>query len=216
MRLLGKVIGRGTARSGRRARGDEVSVLGPLGRGFAPRAPRRARRARRRRRRLGGAPPARARSSRASPPFDVFYGGRSAARPARRGPVRAPRRAARAASCVVTTEDGSAGRRGLVTEPLAERLAAGALRLSLRLRADGTAGAPRRARGRARRRRRGGARDADGLRLRRLSRLRGAARRAATSRCAARTVRCSASTRWCGDVAGPPSVGERLPRPTCA
>jgi dihydroorotate dehydrogenase electron transfer subunit len=122
MRLLGKVIGRGTGALGASRSGDELSILGPLGRGFGlSRGGRVALIA-------GGVGSAAllllARALDGVARFDVFYGGRSAV-----DLPDSPRFAHLAqrsgGELVVTTEDGSAGRRGLVTEPLTERLAAG-------------------------------------------------------------------------------------------
>lgn len=59
--------------------------------------------------------------------FDFFYGGRSAVDLARRQAF-AELAEASGGELVATTEDGSAGLHGLVTEPLGERLAAGAYR----------------------------------------------------------------------------------------
>jgi dihydroorotate dehydrogenase electron transfer subunit len=122
MHLLGKVIGRGTGALGSARAGDELSVLGPLGRGFGPHRGEPVALV------AGGVGSAAllllARKLATLVPFDVFYGGRSS--------VDLPdaERFARLAKesggeLVVTTEDGSAGLRGLVTAPLAERLAAG-------------------------------------------------------------------------------------------
>jgi dihydroorotate dehydrogenase electron transfer subunit len=123
MRLLGKVIGRGTGALGSSRAGDELSVLGPLGRGFSIESGDRVALV------AGGVGSAallllaRALVGRAR--FDVFYGGRG------RNDLPDAATFARLAeqsggALIVTTEDGSAGRRGLVTEPLTERLAAGA------------------------------------------------------------------------------------------
>ena len=128
MRLLGKVIGRGTGALGSSRAGDELSILGPLGRGFSVR-PGRAHRGARVALVAGGVGSAAllllARELIGTATFDVFYGGRS-----HRDLPDSSRFALLAersgGELVVTTEDGSAGRRGLVTEPLTERLAAGA------------------------------------------------------------------------------------------
>jgi dihydroorotate dehydrogenase electron transfer subunit len=120
--LLGKTIGRGTRALGASRPGEELRLLGPLGRGFGARSSGRVALV------AGGVGSAAllllARRLAAGGPFDVFYGGRSridlpdAARFAE---------LARAAGgeLITTTEDGSAGRRGLITAPLEERLAAG-------------------------------------------------------------------------------------------
>ncbi|HVR30508.1 MAG TPA: dihydroorotate dehydrogenase electron transfer subunit [Thermoanaerobaculia bacterium] len=122
MRLLGKVIGRGTRLLGASRPGDEVGVLGPLGRGFGARTAGRVAVV------AGGVGSAAllllARRLATGDPFDVFYGGRS-----RRDLPDADRfeelAEASGGELYATTEDGSAGRRGLVTEPLRERLAGG-------------------------------------------------------------------------------------------
>jgi len=123
MRLLGKVIGRGTRALGSARSGDELRLLGPLGRGFGARPQGRVAVV------AGGVGSAAllllARGLASGGPFDVFYGGRG------RLDLPDAEDFARLAEdsggeLVVTTEDGSAGRRGLVTEPLVERLAAGA------------------------------------------------------------------------------------------
>jgi dihydroorotate dehydrogenase electron transfer subunit len=127
--LLGKVIGRGTRALAAAREGEELRVLGPLGRGFSVGAGP-----------LGGGRVALvaggvgsaallllARRLAIEGSFDVFYGGRSGSDlPA----AAAFERLARSSGgeLVSTTEDGSAGRRGLVTEPLVERLAARAYR----------------------------------------------------------------------------------------
>jgi dihydroorotate dehydrogenase electron transfer subunit len=127
MRLLGKVIGRGTGALGASRAGDELSILGPLGRGFGVR-PGRASPGERVALVAGGVGSAAllllARELIGTATFDVFYGGRG-----QRDLPDSPRFAQLAersgGDSIVTTEDGSAGRRGLVTEPLTERLAAG-------------------------------------------------------------------------------------------
>lgn len=122
MHLLGKVIGRGTRALGASRDGDEVSILGPLGRGFGPHRGERVALV------AGGVGSAAllllARKLASLVTFDVFYGGRG------RLDLPDAERFAHLAEqsggeLVVTTEDGSAGRRGLITEPLIERLAAG-------------------------------------------------------------------------------------------
>lgn len=122
--LLVKVVGPGTRALAARRPGETLSVLGPLGRAFLP---------------VERGPVALVAGGVGSAPlrllgrelvargvrFDFFYGGR-----ARIDLALAERFAelARASGgeLVATTEDGSSGRRGLVTEPLAERLAEGA------------------------------------------------------------------------------------------
>ena len=141
----------------------------------------------------------------------------SASRRWRSGAASSPRRASPSARCSASatashsgglelfrcsevrlaSEDGHAGHRGYVTDLLAVMLEGDAAgdRRRLRLRAAGDArgraGALRRARGRGR------ARDgvADGLRLRRLLRLRGAARATAATCGSASTARSSAPRR---------------------
>lgn len=123
--LLAKVIGPGTHALSMRRRDDRLSVLGPLGRPFTlPEA----------------GPVALVAGGVGSAPllllerelaargieFDFFYGGRSAIDLARRDDFAAL--LGPAGELVATTEDGSAGRRGRITEPLAERLAAGRYR----------------------------------------------------------------------------------------
>jgi dihydroorotate dehydrogenase electron transfer subunit len=123
MRLLGKVVGRGTGALGASRAGDELSILGPLGRGFSVRSGERVALV------AGGVGSAAllllARELIGNATFDVFYGGRG-----HRDLPDSSRFALLAersgGELIVTTEDGSAGRRGLVTEPLTERLAAGA------------------------------------------------------------------------------------------
>jgi dihydroorotate dehydrogenase electron transfer subunit len=123
MRLLGKVVGRGTGALGGSRSGDELAILGPLGRGFDVRRGERVALV------AGGVGSAAllllARELVGTARFDVFYGGRG-----HRDLPDSPRFARLAersgGELHLTTEDGSAGRRGLVTEPLIERLAAGA------------------------------------------------------------------------------------------
>jgi dihydroorotate dehydrogenase electron transfer subunit len=122
IRLLGKVIGRGTRALGASRPGEELRVLGPLGRGFSLRRGGRVALV------AGGVGSAAllllARALAPVARIDVLYGGR--------GQLDLPdaSRFARLAErsggeLIVTTEDGSAGRRGLVTEPLQEQLTAG-------------------------------------------------------------------------------------------
>jgi dihydroorotate dehydrogenase electron transfer subunit len=123
MRLLGKVIGRGTGALGSSRAGDELSILGPLGRGFSVRAAGRVALV------AGGVGSAAllllARELIGRATFDVFYGGRGQRDlpDSQRFALLAQRSGG---ELIVTTEDGTAGRRGLVTEPLIERLAGGA------------------------------------------------------------------------------------------
>ncbi|HXV77797.1 MAG TPA: dihydroorotate dehydrogenase electron transfer subunit [Candidatus Polarisedimenticolaceae bacterium] len=118
VRVLYKVVGRGTALLAALKSGAPLTVLGPLGNGFeapSPAAVRPVFVAGG----IGSAPfPALARwlDGRCRPPW-MFYGARSA--------IDLPlldwfRR--HADEVVTTTEDGTAGRRGLVTEPLIEFL----------------------------------------------------------------------------------------------
>jgi dihydroorotate dehydrogenase electron transfer subunit len=127
--LLGKTIGRGTRALAAAREGDELRVLGPLGRGFgacgAGHAGGRVALV------AGGVGSAAllllARRLADEGPFDVLYGGRSAIDlPAADEFGRLA--ASSGGELVVTTEDGTAGRRGLVTEPLVARLAARAYR----------------------------------------------------------------------------------------
>lgn len=120
LELLGKVIGPGTARLAARRAGDTVRILGPLGRGFRLEPAGRAALV------AGGVGSAallllaRALAA-AGTTFDVLYGGRRAADLAC-----ADRFAELAQSAggelLPVTEDGSLGRRGLVTELLDEGL----------------------------------------------------------------------------------------------
>lgn len=119
--ILGKIVGRGTARLAGTQVGDRLAVLGPLGRAFTPPAE---------------APVALVAGGVGSAPllllarqllaagsrFSVFYGGRSREDLARQE-LFAGLATASGGTFVATTEDGSFGRRGLVTEPLEESLA---------------------------------------------------------------------------------------------
>jgi dihydroorotate dehydrogenase electron transfer subunit len=121
VRILYRVTGRGTALMSALGPGAALQALGPLGRGFTPPRP-------------GALPvfvaggigsapfPALASALRglARPPW-MFYGARTAGDL----PLLEDFRAA-CERVVVTTEDGSLGARGLVTEPLDEMLAAAA------------------------------------------------------------------------------------------
>lgn len=121
--LLGKIVGRGTAALAAARPGERLALLGPLGRPFSPPA---------------AGPLALVAGGVGSAPLlldlrralargvrvDLFYGGRSAADLPRFDDFRALVETA-GGEAIATTEDGSAGRRGLVTEPLAERLARG-------------------------------------------------------------------------------------------
>ena len=129
--LLVKIVGPGTRALAGKRPGDRVAVLGPLGKPFG----------------AAGEDPADARpvalvaGGVGSAPllllgrrllaegvrFDFFYGGRGAVDLARRETF-AELAAASGGELVATTEDGSAGERGLVTAPLGERLAAGRYR----------------------------------------------------------------------------------------
>jgi dihydroorotate dehydrogenase electron transfer subunit len=137
MHLLGKVIGRGTGALGAARPGDELAILGPLGRGFRlnGHGPRRGRTALVAggvgsaallllARALASAPAAAPGTGAARRAFDVYYGGRRVGDLPDAG-LFAQLAERSGGTLHVTTEDGSAGRRGLVTEPLAERLAAG-------------------------------------------------------------------------------------------
>ena len=119
--LLGKIIGSGTrALAGQRA-GDRVPLLGPLGRGFHIVDSGRAALV------AGGVGSAallllaRALADRGVA-FDFYYGGRSRVDLARSSDFR---RLAESVGgrLICTTEDGSGGERGLITEPLERGLA---------------------------------------------------------------------------------------------
>ncbi len=121
--LLGKVVGRGTAALAAARPGELRALLGPLGRPFAaPAAGPVALVAGG----VGSAPLfllARRLAERGTR-FDIFYGGRSAADLPRREELAAFAERA-GGELVATTEDGSFGRRGLVTAPLEQRLREG-------------------------------------------------------------------------------------------
>ena len=119
--LLGKVIGRGTAALAACVPGERIPVLGPLGTGFhsvesgGPRVGRAALVA-------GGIGSAglgllAQALERAGRPFDFFYGGRSAEDLVEAETFRRLSESA-AGRMIATTEDGSAGERGLITAPL--------------------------------------------------------------------------------------------------
>jgi dihydroorotate dehydrogenase electron transfer subunit len=124
--LLGKVVGRGTAALAELRPGERRAVLGPLGRGFG---------------RPAAGPVALVAGGVGSAPllllarqlleagvrFDFFYGGRSAVDLPRAGEFGELARAG-GGELVVTTEDGSSGIAGRITEPLAPRLAQGRYR----------------------------------------------------------------------------------------
>ena len=126
--LLGKVIGRGTAALAACAAGEDVPVLGPLGRGFHT---------------MGQKKNAGGRSAlvaggigsaglgllaqalaQAERPFDFYYGGRSAGDLVEAEEFRRLSEST-GGRLISTTEDGTAGTRGLVTEALLEALEAG-------------------------------------------------------------------------------------------
>lgn len=124
--LLAKTVGPGTRALASRRAGESLAVLGPLGRPFTL---------------PEGGPVALVAGGVGSAPllllerellarsisFDFFYGGRSRVDLARHDEFAQLAQAA-GGELVATTEDGTLGRRGLVTEPLAERLAAGRYR----------------------------------------------------------------------------------------
>ena len=123
--LLGKVIGRGTANLAACTPGDDVPVLGPLGTGFhsmasdGPHGGRAALVA-------GGIGSAglgllAQAFARAGTPFDFYYGGRSADDLVEAGEFRRLSEST-GGRLVRTTEDGTAGGRGLVTEAFAATL----------------------------------------------------------------------------------------------
>ena len=127
--LLGKVIGRGTANLAACTPGEDVPVLGPLGTGFhsmAPGAPHGGRAALV----AGGIGSAglgllAQALARARRPFDFYYGGRSANDLVEADEFRRLSEST-GGRLVRTTEDGTAGVRGLVTEALAATLKDGA------------------------------------------------------------------------------------------
>jgi dihydroorotate dehydrogenase electron transfer subunit len=121
--LLGKVVGRGTARLAASRAGDELPLLGPLGHGFEPPA--------------AGTPAlvaggvgsaallllARKMLARGVR-FDFYYGGRSVLDLACGDRFRVLAEAS-GGRYLTTTEDGSAGERGLITAPLERALESG-------------------------------------------------------------------------------------------
>ena len=126
--LLGKVIGRGTAALAACIAGEDVPVLGPLGRGFHT---------------MGQNAHAGGRAALvaggigsaglgllaqalacAGRPFDFYYGGRSAGDLVEADEFRRLSEGT-GGRMIRTTEDGTAGTRGLVTEALLEALEAG-------------------------------------------------------------------------------------------
>jgi dihydroorotate dehydrogenase electron transfer subunit len=127
--LLAKIVGPGTRALAAKRPGDRVAVLGPLGRAYGASAAGEVGAVALVAGGVGSAPLlllAR-RLLAEGVRFDFFYGGRGAidlARSADFGKLAA----ASGGVLVATTEDGSAGIRGLVTEPLGERLAAGSYR----------------------------------------------------------------------------------------
>lgn len=118
LQVLYRVVGRGTALLAALRPGAVLNVLGPLGRGFSDDVP-------------DAAVPTIVAGGIGSAPFPALVG---ALRARRRDPIMlyGARTAAdlpliewfrsRCSSLIVTTDDGSAGRRGLVTEPLREML----------------------------------------------------------------------------------------------
>ena len=127
--LLGKVIGRGTAALAACTPGEDIPVLGPLGTGFhsmTSRAPQVGRAGLV----AGGIGSAglgllAQALARAGRPFDFYYGGRSADDLVEADEFRRLSEST-GGRLVRTTEDGSAGARGLVTEALAATLRDGA------------------------------------------------------------------------------------------
>lgn len=121
--LLAKTVGPGTRALASRRPGESLAILGPLGRPFsAPEAGRVALVAGG----VGSAPLLLLERELVARGvgFDFFYGGRSRTDLVRQTEF-ARLAEAGGGELVATTEDGSAGRRGLVTEPLAERLERG-------------------------------------------------------------------------------------------
>ncbi len=129
--LLGKVIGRGTAALAACTTGEDVPVLGPLGRGFHTMAWSAASDVRSAlvaggigSAGLGLLAQALARAGR---PFDFYYGGRGAGDLVEADEFRRLSEST-GGRLVRTTEDGSAGARGLVTEALLKALEDGKAR----------------------------------------------------------------------------------------
>lgn len=132
--LLVKIVGPGTRALAARRPGERVAVLGPLGRPFGASAGTDANAGDRR-------PVALVAGGVGSAPllllgrrllgegtvFDFYYGGRSSVDLARSDAFEALARAS-GGSLIATTEDGSAGERGLITAALAPGLAAGKYR----------------------------------------------------------------------------------------
>lgn len=120
--LLGKVVGRGTRRLARCRPGDRLEILGPLGRPFRP---------------PPGHPVALVAGgigsaallllarglARDGVTFDFYYGGASARDLVHGDDFEALAKGSGGAF-IATTEDGTAGRRGRITEPLEPSLAA--------------------------------------------------------------------------------------------
>ena len=121
--ILSKIVGCGTQRLARYCAGDTLDVLGPLGRGFSITArPRVALVA-------GGIGSAgllllARRLLEEEQCFDFYYGGRSAPDLCR-AELFEQLSEASGGRLMATTEDGSAGATGLITEPLERGLAAG-------------------------------------------------------------------------------------------
>ncbi len=119
LQVLYKVIGRGTALLSELKNGSPLTILGPLGRGFALELPE-------------GVRPVIVAGGIGAAPFPALLAA-LAARGARAAMFYGARSSAdlplldwfdeRCAGLVVTTDDGSLGRRGLVTEPVEEMLA---------------------------------------------------------------------------------------------
>ncbi len=187
----------------RSTRTTPVDVVGPLGRPFSAAAGPGQRDAGRRRLRQRAA----------------VRAGRAAARPAAAGSTScsAPPARTGCSACwtpsgwprtvAVTTDDGSAGIRGRVTDVLPERDGRGAHRRRLRLRPDGDAARGHRGGRRPRRRQPVRRRGVDGLRHRGLHDLRAAGRRRrrrAPGWCApASRARCSRATGCAGPTSAP-------------
>jgi dihydroorotate dehydrogenase electron transfer subunit len=123
--LLAKQVGPGTRALSRRRPGEALAMLGPLGRPFSlPEETGRSGKVALVAGGVGSAPLLLlGRELRAAGvAFDFYYGGRSSIDLARREEFAALAEAS-GGELVATTEDGSFGRKGLVTEPLAEALA---------------------------------------------------------------------------------------------
>ena len=157
-------VGPGTTRLAQLQPGEGLALVGPLGIGFRPPAP--------------GTRPLLVGGGIGAAPLLCLQDELGEEAPvAARLPLRRARAGGRSSSAArwsVATDDGSAGRHGLVTDLLRERLDADRRAHRLRVRAAGDARGGAGALRRARRARPAGARVGHGVRLRRVLRLRGA------------------------------------------